>query len=106
MTNAGTTPVHLVCMHGDVEMLRVLKEFDADFNSVDGDGYTPALIATWQGHVGATRVLHDCGADFLEIKMNGTGDTPVQLASRTGYIKSLTELFKLSADMNLSLIHI
>ena len=93
--------MHLASKQGDVEMLRVLKDFDADFNSADGDGYTPALIVIWHGHVGAIRVLHECGADFLSVKMkDGTGDTPVHLASRAGYEKSLIELHKLSANMN------
>eukprot|EP00698_Gefionella_okellyi_P025130 TRINITY_DN9081_c0_g1_i1.p1 TRINITY_DN9081_c0_g1~~TRINITY_DN9081_c0_g1_i1.p1 ORF type:complete len:1126 (-),score=322.47 TRINITY_DN9081_c0_g1_i1:181-3558(-) len=59
----GWTALHHVCKRGDVELIKILVEHNADINTCGGTSYPPLLNAVIHRHLAATRVMLDLGAD-------------------------------------------
>lgn len=78
-----------------------LMKLGANVNIPDNEGLTPLHIAAGCNHVNLTNKLISFGAkNSLENKENTTGDTPLLLAVKRGYVDSAIELIKSGADVN------
>ena len=49
-TSINRTPLHLACLHGFIEVAKVLVEYGADINAVDDDHNTSLHYACMHGH--------------------------------------------------------
>ena len=89
----GTTLAHLPCVSGQKKMVRLLMELNADFNSTDIDGITPAHAASSNGHVAVLRLLRDHKTKVFDVhkcgvhlnKQDVEGRTPADWAIYEGH---------------------
>ena len=93
-----TTPVHLATKTGDVSMVRLLLEKNADVNFQDNGGHTPLHWAAYNGNEEMVRL-------FLERKAGIDGrtnlcQTPLHLAIFHGDIGTVTLLLDRGSDVN------
>ena len=75
-----TTPLHLACEKGKVDVVRLLLDKGAAVDRADKDGATPLWIACQKGHVDAARLLLEKGAEADRARADGT--TPLGMACR------------------------
>ncbi|KAJ1382996.1 ankyrin repeat-containing domain protein, partial [Ochromonadaceae sp. CCMP2298] len=59
----GATAVHLACVKGHLDVLRLLLEKGADTDAKDVDGMTALHWASQQGHPEVLRLLLEKGAN-------------------------------------------
>jgi len=76
-TPLGTTPLHVACIRGDADAVRVLLLVGADCNASGEAGYTPLHEAVAQGSWQVLSELLSAGAN-LEIR-NDDGQTSLDL---------------------------
>lgn len=65
-TKHGCSPFWISAQKGNVEMMKILKEFGADIHKADLSGITPSLIAANLGHEKALECLESFGCIFLQ----------------------------------------
>jgi hypothetical protein len=87
----GFTPLHLAAYLGHANLTRVLINAGASGTATNNDGSTPLHLAAKQDHVAVARMLVVSGKVDLLAK-DGEGNTPIQLAPKTG------EVFELLRD--------
>jgi ankyrin repeat protein len=87
----GNTPLHRAAMHGHIEVVKLLlREYSAEVNIKNIDGYTPLHLAALIGHLEEVRILLEHSADST-IK-NADGDTPLHYTAGKGQVE-IVELF-------------
>jgi hypothetical protein len=59
----GVAPLHMACVSGHHEVVRLLIQEAADANKTTTDGDTPMHIAAFNGQLEVVRLLLDAGAD-------------------------------------------
>lgn len=62
-SHRGYTAAHEAAGNGDLDVLKVLKEFNADFNRCSDDQWYPLHCAVYKGKHGAIQYLLENGAD-------------------------------------------
>ncbi len=87
----GFTPLHLAAYLGHANLTRVLINAGASGTATNNDGSTPLHLAAKQDHTAVARLLVASGKVDLLAK-DGEGNTPIQLAPKTG------EVFELLRD--------
>ncbi|RWW55245.1 hypothetical protein BHE74_00038127 [Ensete ventricosum] len=74
----GFHALHFAARRGDMAALRLLSKTGWDVNALDGDGYTPVMLAAREGHAEACQLLIRQGARCdVETRR---GETAVSLA--------------------------
>jgi ankyrin repeat protein len=81
---------------GDAERVAFLLKVGADMGARDAGGWTPLLLASWQGHEPVVRLLLDRGADTSAALPSGW--TPLLLASWQGHESIVRLLLDRGAD--------
>lgn len=100
----GWTLLHHAAAHGQSEMTRVLLSVGADFIGRDNAGWSPLLVAAYNGHVDIVQQLLQAGAGSkAELnKGNERGDTPLSWACRGGHTAVVRVLLEAGADVKSS----
>ena len=75
----GFTPLMFAARQGDVAMVRLLLDHDANINEAAADGSTPLLVATVRGHVPLALFLLEQGAE-PDGELAQAGYTPLHWA--------------------------
>ena len=84
-----TTPLHLACQKGKVDVVRLLLDKGAAVDRADKDGATPLWIACCKGHVDVVRLLLDKGA-VVHTQNHSPSSSPPQLVGGvTDFVRKL-----------------
>ncbi|KAK5995498.1 Ankyrin-R-like protein [Cladobotryum mycophilum] len=95
--NHGITPLHVVCMHGNLELARLLLEFGALVNIADAWGVTPLERAYGSDNVDLVELLIWKGADVDT--WYSTGDLPLTRCIFDGKLDMFRVMLRFS-DVN------
>ncbi len=97
----GHTCLHWAAKGGDVEMLRVLTAFGADFSSrtTAESGMMPIHWAASDGKILAIKFFLDMRQDINSQDLNGC--TPIIIAAQHNQIATVIYLLKCNADVTL-----
>ena len=93
-----TTPLHAACLHGTVDIARMLVDNGARINVQDQDGTTPLYIAVTRGDTGLVRFLLDRGA-FVNCKESKMNRTELHKAAAKGFTEIVDMLLEAGADV-------
>ncbi|KAM7279966.1 hypothetical protein ACFE04_007100 [Oxalis oulophora] len=74
----GFYALHYAACHGDLDAIKLLTSNGYDVNLLDGDSYTPLMLAAREGHMNLCQLLISHGA-HCDIK-NTKGETALSLA--------------------------
>uniref|UniRef100_W5MQ00 Death domain-containing protein n=1 Tax=Lepisosteus oculatus TaxID=7918 RepID=W5MQ00_LEPOC len=69
----GRVALHWASAKGQEPAVHILVDHDADVNTEDKYGMTPALYATWFGHLQILKILVSAGAVIPHTNMSGQG---------------------------------
>lgn len=95
------TPLHMACISGSADTVRLLLDAGADPNILDETGHSALLRAAEQGACSVVRQL--LKRDGVEVDAcNQDGMSPVYSASRRGHITVVRALIRAGADVNKS----
>jgi len=87
------------CRRGDVDTATALLDAQDDLvNTADEKGYTPLIIAAYNGHEPMVHTLLRRGADLQA--GDGAGNTALMGAAFKGYADIVDALLKAGADVN------
>lgn len=64
LTSMRRTPLHLACLHGHLEVVKVLLVFGGKLNATDNDNNTPLHCAAMRGHSSVVRWLLNSSPDI------------------------------------------
>ena len=90
----GWTPLHCAAHHGNLDIVNILIEMQADVAMEDRVGKTALHMAAGQGRIDICQALLDAGADINACDKHGC--TPVHEAAYKGYIKCFNKLCEAS----------
>lgn len=94
----GQTAAHLAMMHGDLELLKLLKEYKANFQAKDKKGNTPISIAMERLTFPVCQFLvHECKMDVNE---STNGKLLLHSAVSSGSIKTVELILNAGANIN------
>ena len=97
---ARRSPLYSAAFYGDLEMVRVLLEYEVDIHARSVSGRTPLHAASKDRHLNdpeVVRILLERGADVNA--RDNSGNTPLHLASRDGRIDAVLVLLGHGADV-------
>jgi ankyrin repeat protein len=94
----GTTALHWVSYHDDVETAKFLIRAGAKVNAANDLGATPLWTASQNGSVAMVRLLLEAGANPNAALL--LGETPVMVASRSGYPAVVEQLIAKGGKVN------
>ncbi|CAG2222772.1 unnamed protein product [Mytilus edulis] len=75
---AGSSPFHIACFMGRLNVVRCLIDHDANINMKKEDGTTPLFYSCEVGHEDIVRLLLDKGADTQICRLDGK--SPLKIA--------------------------
>lgn len=81
--------LHFAARHGDLSAVKLLIGRGYDVNMIDGDGYTPLMLAAIEGYAHVCQLLISYGANCN--MRNAEGETALSLARKTGGIENDVE---------------
>ena len=96
----GCSPLHAAAFSGNLEVVRILIEYDADVNARDVDGYTPLYVASERENLqggSVLRLLLEHGAD-INARTN-SGRTALHRASSFGILEAVRLLLENGVDV-------
>ncbi|XP_071139752.1 ankyrin-3-like [Mytilus edulis] len=88
---AGSSPLHIACFIGRINVVRCLLDHNANINMTKDDGITPLWYACELGHQDIVRLLLDKKADTKIYKNDGK--SPLEIATDNGHT-SIVEIVK------------
>jgi ankyrin repeat protein len=91
----------LVSSDGHLKLLRLLLDFGAEVDVLNGDGATPLHLAAQDGHLEVVEALLNAGAE-KDCRMNGTGATPLRLAAGVAHHHIVELLIRWGANKDLA----
>ncbi|XP_063400600.1 uncharacterized protein LOC134685097 [Mytilus trossulus] len=80
---AGSTPLHIACFMGEIDMVLCLLNHNADINRTKEDGTTPLFYACEVGNEDIVRLLLEKRADTQIIRQDGK--SPLNIATDNGH---------------------
>ncbi|CAG2206753.1 unnamed protein product [Mytilus edulis] len=80
---AGSSPLHIACFMGRIDVVLCLLDHNANINLTKEDGTTPLCYACEVGHEDIVRLLLDKGADTQIWRLGGK--SPLQIATDNGH---------------------
>ncbi|VDI31530.1 Hypothetical predicted protein [Mytilus galloprovincialis] len=80
---AGSSPLHLACFMGNIDIVSCLLHHNADINMTKEDGTTPLFFACEVGHEDIVCLLLDKGADKQICRLDGA--SPLTIATDNGH---------------------
>ncbi|VDI04473.1 Hypothetical predicted protein [Mytilus galloprovincialis] len=80
---AGSSPLHIACFMGRIDIVRCLLDHNANINITNEDGTTPLYFACELGHEDIVRLLLDKGADTQLCRLDGK--SPLQISIDNGH---------------------
>ncbi|XP_052073090.1 ankyrin-1-like isoform X3 [Mytilus californianus] len=80
---AGSSPLHIACFKGSIDVVRCLLNHNANINMTKEDGTTPLFYACEVGHEDIVRLLLDKGADTQICRLDGK--SPLQISTDNGH---------------------
>ncbi|VDI64950.1 Hypothetical predicted protein [Mytilus galloprovincialis] len=80
---AGSSPIHIACFMGRMNVVLCLLDHYAYINLTKKDGTTPLFYACEVGHEDIVRLLLDKGADTQILRLDGK--SPLQIATDNGH---------------------
>lgn len=95
----GLSPLSIMTVNGNNDMVRLLLQYGANINSIDNKGYTALHYAVELGHQNIAEMLIMAGAETNSI--NNDYETPVYLALKNNDIKITELLIQNGGDMDL-----
>ena len=93
------TPLFYAASTGNVPLVKILLDHDADFRFRDPLGNTPLMWGVALNQIGAVKALLEAGADINGA--NKDGATPLIKAVEKGYFGMVKELLKDGADASI-----
>ncbi|XP_071152250.1 ankyrin repeat domain-containing protein 29-like [Mytilus edulis] len=81
--DAGSSPLHIACFMGRLDVVRCLLDYNANINITKEDGTSPLLYACEVGHEDIVCLLLDKGADTQICRLNGA--SPLTIATDNGH---------------------
>lgn len=80
----GDTPLHIIALDGDVDMLEKILPFVKEIDVMGDCGNTPLHYAVNWGHAQIAKILIENGAD--PFRQNDYGDTPLlEMRKKVGF---------------------
>jgi ankyrin repeat protein len=89
---AQMTPLHLACIHGHLEIVKILIDCKSDLGSIDDQRKTPLHHASQRGHADIASYLIDIGADVSPMDIDD--QTPVDLAGTSLNYHKISKIFR------------
>lgn len=83
--NSNHQPLHMAIYHGNVEMVKLLLEIDADVNVKDKIDYSAFHFATHNESILIIQILLDRGADINAKTLSGL--TPLLIVEKLQNVK-------------------
>ncbi|XP_052072501.1 uncharacterized protein LOC127710592 [Mytilus californianus] len=80
---AGSSPLHIACAMGHLEIVKYLLLYNASVNLTKDDGTTPLFYACELGHDSIVRLLLDTEADITICRDDGR--SPLAIAKENGH---------------------
>ena len=113
--NFGSTPMHIVCKEGHIEVAKELGSalYKCDFGSLDQTGNSPLHIACHYGHLNLVNFLtlspNSVEVNFLTLSpssvdvnlQNIIGDTPLHIACHNKHIEIIQHLVTIGCHVRL-----
>ncbi len=93
----GQTPLIAAARRGDIGILRMLLQAEADLDQPDASGRTPLYAAAQEGRLEVVQQLLNSGAE-LEPHMDD-GSSPLAIAAKRGHHACVLELINYGADV-------
>ena len=98
-TNEGFTALHFAVSNGNLEMLKLLKQYGAKFEAITNLGKNAVHIAAEMNQ--ATMLIHLILNEPLDIFcLDENGSTPLHWACYSGSFETVNYLLSLKADIN------
>ncbi len=97
----GYTALHWAAQSGNIKIIKLLKDYNADFNIKDFKNCTPLERAFNEEHLDAVKVLIKCGANPNTTKSENSTDTLLKNAVKYNKIKLAEVLLENGADPNI-----
>jgi uncharacterized protein len=95
----GMTPLFFAAARGNLKVMRLLLDWQADVNILDSGGNTALLHAAMRGRADAVRLLLKHGAKVNTPSSHGW--TPLMAAAWEGHTSVVKDLLKRGANANL-----
>ena len=99
----GATALHRACRRGHLIITHLLIKAGAPLE-VAGDGFTPLLVASFEGHSDVMSALIKAGVNPNTCNSR-TGETPLYVAALKGHVKAVRVLLRAGADALLTKPH-
>ncbi|VDI13789.1 Hypothetical predicted protein [Mytilus galloprovincialis] len=80
--DAGSSPLHIACFMGRLDVVRCLLDYNANINMTKEDGITPLFYACEVGHEDLVLLLLEKGADTQICRLDGK--SPLDIATDNG----------------------
>ena len=103
MDSNGWTPLHSACQYGDLEIVKILVEDNANINKFSNTGYYPVHIAALNNHDKVIEYLcnkgkHKKNTADLECETDKKC-TPLHLAAKKGHVGAIKKILDLGGNI-------
>ena len=96
----GSTPLHVACSLGNVELVELLVSHGAELSRKDAQGRTPLHVCAATGQQPCLAFLLDHGADEVMEERDQHGNTALHHAAQRGNLAAVKLLLETAADVN------
>lgn len=94
------TAAHLAAHVGNLAVLKLLIELNADFTIKANDNFTPLHFAAIQGHSDCVKAIARKNKGIINAKISKGAKTALHLAAHKGHFQVVKTLVELKADIS------